>query len=209
MSSAERSAAYSDSLDKAGHRVGAVGKDIVPMTSATTVSGRARTVQFVPAGHDSDSPYDDAIDFIDSLEPGDVVVISTQGSHASAVWGELFTAAAKGRGAAGLVTDGAVRDIVGVRALDWPVFATGTRPVDYRARQRMGAVDVPVTISGVPVSPGDRVVADDDGVVIVPADRESEIVELVRQRAKTEATVLEELLAGSSLREVWERYRVL
>jgi regulator of RNase E activity RraA len=209
MSSANRTAAFSDSLDKLGQRIGALLPSIAAMTASTTMHGRARTVHMVQANSDSDDPYDEAIDFIDSLRPGDVVVIATQDSAVSAVWGELFTAAAKGRGAHGVVTDGCVRDIAGVRALTWPVFAAGTRPVDYRARQRIRATDVPVALGGVPVSPGDLVLADDDGVVVVPQELEAETLQLVEQRAATEATVLEELLAGATLREVWERHRVL
>lgn len=210
MSSPEyRTAAMSDSLDGIGHRVGAMDPVVGSMTESTSVRGTARTVQMVSAGADSDEPYDDAIAFIDSLNPGDVVVIATEGSKVSAVWGELFTAAAKGKQAGGLVTDGCVRDIAGVRALDWPVFAAGTRPVDYRARLRIQAVDVPVVCAGVPVSTGDLVVGDEDGVVVVPHDQMAAAASLIESRQATEADVLNDLLAGASLRAVWDRYRVL
>ncbi|MFI7687424.1 hypothetical protein ACIBQ6_00050 [Nonomuraea sp. NPDC049655] len=90
----------------------------------------------------------------------------------SACWGELFSAAAKGRGAAGVVCDGYVRDRAKILDLDFPVFALGTRPVDYRARMRVAAVQEPVTCGGVLITPGDPVPAEDDGVVAVPRARD-------------------------------------
>lgn len=199
----------SDSLDALGCRIGAMAPDVHRVTPAGTFGGSARTVLMGSAGSDSDNPYDAAIDFIDSLLPGDVVVVATDGSLASAVWGELFTAAARGHGALGLVTDGLVRDRDGILELGWPVFATGFRPVDYRARQQIVAVDVPVVCAGMPVTPGDWIVGDGDGVVVVPRALKDKVVELVERRSRTESTVLSELMDGASLRAVWEKYRVL
>ncbi|MCP2339105.1 RraA family protein [Actinomadura rupiterrae] len=199
----------SDSLDAAGLREQVVRAPIRPLRPGFRAAGRARTVRFGPAESAGDDPYDDMIDFIDGIRPGELVVVAADGSDRSALWGELFTAAARGHGAAGVVCDGFTRDHDRVLALDLPVFSRGALPVDYRARQRVVAVQEPVTCGGVRIVPGDLVVADDDGVVRVPADREAEVTGLASRRAGTEDRVLSALLDGDSLRDVWERFRVL
>ena len=93
-------AMVSDSLDAAGRRGQVLPASIKPLIPNSRIVGRARTVQFAPAGDvDPARPYDDAIDFIDSLGPGDVAVVATAMSTVTAFWGELFSAAAIGRGA--------------------------------------------------------------------------------------------------------------
>ncbi|WP_067480459.1 RraA family protein [Actinomadura hibisca] len=202
-------AQVADSLDAAGARRQVLAAAIRPLREGMRAVGRARTVQFVPVERAGDDPYDDMIDFIDGVRPGEVVVVAAGGSARSACWGELFSAAALGRGAAGLVCDGYARDRAKVLELGFPVFARGTLPIDYRARMRVVAAQEPVECGGARVAPGDLVVAEDDGVVVVPAELEAEVVALANARVTTESDVLSELLGGASLREVWERHRVL
>jgi regulator of RNase E activity RraA len=136
-------------------------------------------------------------------------VIASGGNPRSAYWGALFSAAAKGRGASGLVCDSYTRDRTKVLALDFPVFCTGTKPVDYRARMCVVAAQEPVLCGGVAIQPGDVVLADDDGVVAVPGDHADSVLDRATARASTESDALADLLAGTTLREVWQRYRVL
>jgi regulator of RNase E activity RraA len=202
-------AQLSDALDSLARRDRVMDAAISPLALGARAIGRAATVQFAPVDHDTDEPYDAAISFIDQLRPGAVVVIASGGSTRTAFWGELFSAAAIGRGAAGAVCDGYVRDSDKVRAIGFPVFGTGTRPIDYRARMEITGTDRPVVCGGVLVQPGDLVLADDDGVVVVPADAEAEAVSRANDRAKRETTVLDELRGGATLRSVWTRHRVL
>ncbi|MFI6321177.1 RraA family protein [Nonomuraea sp. NPDC050556] len=202
-------AQVSDSLDALGRRHQVLDAAIRPLRAGMRAVGLARTVQFAPAEEAGGDPYDDMIAFIDSIRAGDVVVIATGGSGRSAYWGELFSAAAKGRGAVGVLVDSFARDRGKVLDLDFPVFCTGTLPVDYRARMRVVATQRPVSCGGVVIHPGDLVIAEDDGVVAVPQDVEAKVVSLANARAATENDVLADLLAGASLREVWTRYRVL
>ncbi|WP_206681717.1 RraA family protein [Actinomadura sp. J1-007] len=139
----------------------------------------------------------------------EVAVVATGDSARSAFWGELFSAAAIGRGAAGIVTDGCLRDSPKIAALGFPAFARGRRPLDYRARMRVVARAQPVVLGGVTIRPGELVMADDDGVAVVPASVEEQVLARARARVETESTVLEELLAGDGLRTVWERHGVL
>jgi len=209
LDQAVSTAQLADSLDAVGRRSQVMDAAIAPLATGARAAGRAATVQFAPVDHDTDDPYDAAIAFIDGLAAGTVVVIASGGSTRSAFWGELFSAAALGRGAVGVVCDGYARDSDRIRALRFPVFAAGTRPIDYRARLEITGTDRPVTCGGVLVRPGDLVLADDDGVVVVPADVENEAVAAANERARRESTVLEELLGGATLESVWARYRVL
>ncbi|KRB36807.1 RraA family protein [Microbacterium sp. Root180] len=200
----------SDSCDAAGLRHQVLQERLSPIVPGTRAIGRARTVRFAPSLVDRpDDPYADAIAMIDGIRAGQFVVIATDASNDSAFWGELFSAAAIGSGAAGVVTDGNLRDTDRIAALRFPAFSRSRRPIDFRARLRIVDVDEPVVLSGVRIETGDLVIADDDGVVVVPRRHEDEVLALARERASRESTVLAELLAGDSLRTVWDRHRVL
>lgn len=203
-------AILSDSLDAAGLRHQVLEQRLEPVVPGSRAVGRATTVRFEPSTDDDpDDPYRDAIDYIDSVRAGQLVVIATDGSNESAFWGELFSAAALGAGAVGVITDGNLRDTDRIAGLGFPAFSRSRRPIDYRARMRVVETDQPVTICGVRISPGDLVMADDDGVVVVPSERETEVLDVARERAGRESTVLTELLSGESLRAVWDRHHVL
>lgn len=204
-------ARVSDTLDEIGHRHQVMDPIVRPLQRGPVVIGRAVTVRFVPATGeaDPDDPYGDAIDLIDGLLPGDFVVIATNGDDRSAYWGQLFSAAARGHGAVGVVCDGYVRDTPDIAELGFPVFAQGNRPIDFRNRMQIESVGSTVRCAGVETNAGDLVVADDDGVVIVPHLLAGEVAERASRRTGSEATVLNELLDGASLREVWFRHRVL
>lgn len=204
------SAILSDTLDLVGLRDQVLPTRLSPLVAGTRAFGRAATVQFVPSPEFDDAdPYRDSINFIDSLEPGQLVVISTAESNESAFWGELFSAAALGSGVVGVITDGNLRDSDKIAALGFPAYSRSRRPIDYRGRMRVVSSGAPVTLFGVRICVGDLVMADDDGVVVVPREREEEVLARARKRAGSESTVLSELLAGESLSTVWERHRIL
>jgi 4-hydroxy-4-methyl-2-oxoglutarate aldolase len=209
LSNRVTTAQLSDALDALGCRDRVLSGDIGPRAPGTRAVGRAATVQFAPVDHDVDEPYEAAIAFIDGLEPGEIVLIATGATHRSAFWGELFSAAAIGRGAAGVVCDGYLRDSPKVVALGFPAFGTGTRPIDFRARMEITGARRPVMCGGVVVLPGELVLADDDGVVVVPEAFEPEAVRLANEKAERETLVLDELQSGATLHSVWARYRVL
>lgn len=204
------SAILSDSLDAAGLRHQVLEDRLEPLVAGSRALGRAVTVQFAPSLEaDPDDPYRDAIDFIDSIGAGQIVVIATDESNDSAFWGELFSAAAIGAGAVGVVTDGNLRDTAKIAGLGFAAFSRSRRPIDYRGRMRVVAMNGAVTISGVVIRQGDLVLADDDGVVVVPRSTEPIVLALARERASRESTVLRDLLAGDTLRKVWNRHGVL
>lgn len=203
-------AMMSDALDECGLRRQVLARRLPPVLAGSRAFGRAATARFVPNEEDEpDDPYRAAIEFIGALRPGELVVIATGESVASAFWGELFSAAAMGAGVVGVVTDGPLRDTPKIGALEFAAFAPTRRPVDFRRRMAISETRIPITIGGVTIADGDLVLADDDGVVIIPSAREAEVLAAARRRAVAESTVLAELLAGESLRTVWERHRVL
>lgn len=199
-----------DTLDRLGERNRVCAPVLRAVRRGMRLVGPAVTVSFEPDdGRQHDDPYGAMIAVIDGLGPGDVLVIAAGGDERSAYWGQLFSAAAHGHGAVGVVCDGPVRDTAEIATGELAVFGVGRRPVDYRARMQITSVAEPVTCAGVTVAPGDIVIADDDGVVVVPASLADEVAALVVTRATTEDVVLQELLAGASLRQVWDRHRVL
>jgi 4-hydroxy-4-methyl-2-oxoglutarate aldolase len=223
MSSAERAgfvpapgderitgAILSDSLDAAGRRGQVLETRLAPLVPGSRIFGRAWTCAFEPTIEDTPvDPYGAAIDYISDIRRGEIAVIGTNASNESAFWGELFSAAALGAGALGVVTDGNLRDTDKVAGLGFPAFSASRRPLDYRARMRVVSTGEPVTLSGVQISTGDLMLADDDGVVVVPRELEERVLELARARVAAETTVLKELLAGETLRAVWDRHGVL
>jgi 4-hydroxy-4-methyl-2-oxoglutarate aldolase len=204
------SAVLSDSLDASGLRHQVLVRRLAPVVPGSRALGRAWTACFEPRNQDDpEDPYGPAIDYISAIRTGEIAVLGTGESNESASWGELFSAAALGAGAAGVVTDGNLRDTPKIASLGFPAFSLSRRPIDYRARMGLVSTGSPVTLSGVSIATGDLLLADDDGVVVIPRQREDEVLSRARRRIAAETTVLSELLAGETLRAVWNRHRVL
>lgn len=202
------SAVFSDVCDRLGYRQQTLPPRITRMTGTGVLIGYARTFLTVPVDAPPDRHYGGEIDFIDSLRPADVAVGDASGRPAAA-WGELFSNAARGRGARGAVIDGLIRDVERIEHVGFPIHAVGTRPTDSLGRVSLQSVDLTLDIDGVRVAPGDLVVADRDGVTIVPAEIVDEAIPLAVEKATTENAALDLLREGGLLADVWERYRVL
>jgi regulator of RNase E activity RraA len=205
------SAVLSDSLDACGETRQVFPHTVRPLDPGLVMIGRARTaiyreVAHVPEGH---NPYKLEIELVDGLKPGEIAVMACGGSRRIAPWGGLLSTAAKVRGAAGCVTDGFVRDIKTITALGFPVFHGGIAPLDSRGRGEIVAIDEPVMCAGVKVSPGDLVFGDADGVVVVPKALEEQVVAQALKKIASEEATSAALLAGASLAEVFDRFKVL
>src|SRR4051794_22502271 len=157
-----------DALDDLGHRHQAMHERLRPLFPDISFAGWVRTISCVDVSHIPSEPYAKEIEAVDSILPGEVVVVSTSYSGKNAPWGELLSTAARARGARGAVVDGLVRDVKKIDKLGFPVFAAGIKPVDSRGRGLVIDYNVPVECGGVIVNPGDLVFADYDGVVVVP-----------------------------------------
>ncbi len=206
-------AAVCDILDSLGLRDRAMHQRLRPLLPDVRncgFVGRARTVRWMETDYVvEDNPYGLEIDVMDSLNPGDVVVHSTDYGGRNAPWGELMTTVAVRRGAVGCVCDSQVRDCVRIIDMGFPVYCAGIRPLDSMGRARVMAYDVPVMCGEVLVRPGELVFADFDGIVVVPREVESRVLEKALEKVAKESASRNELSAGRTLREVYDKYGVL
>jgi 4-hydroxy-4-methyl-2-oxoglutarate aldolase len=131
------------------------------------------------------------------LSPGDVIVAGTDGYKATAVVGDLVLGMAKNSGAVGFVTDGCVRDLVGIRQVGLPAWAMGVTP-NSPHRSGPGTVGHPVLVAGWPVHSGDVIVADLDGVVVIPQRRLAEVLQRLPAIRKAEAAADEQVRRGAT-----------
>jgi regulator of RNase E activity RraA len=124
---------------------------------------------------------------LDVAQPGDVVVVDTSSSSLTAVLGDLVSTKARHRGIAGFIVDGLIRDLPAIQALgDFPVFARGVTPIGPLHRGP-GELNYPISAGGIVVNPGDIVVGDPNGVVVVPREIATELLDRLRKRAALEA----------------------
>ena len=183
------------------HRKGAM-RGILPINLGTKIVGRAITVQTF-AGD-----WAKPVEAIDLAGPGDVLVIYN-GSNYIAPWGGLATLSCKNRGLEGVVVDGAVRDVDEIRALNYPIFSSGITP-NAGDPKGMGEINSEITCGGQTVKPGDYIVGDESGVVVIPKERAYEIARRAKEVQKMESRLYEELRRGKTLSQVanlkkWEK----
>lgn len=202
-------AVISDSLDELGYRNQALREFMRPLSPNDRFVGWARTFSYVDIYHIPENPYAMEIAALDSILPGEVVVVSTAGSLQNAPWGELLSTASRARGARGAVIDGLVRDVRRIQDLEFPVFARGIKPVDSKGRGTIIDYNVPIECAGARVSPGDLVFADYDGVITVPAEVLPSVIQLAMEKVEKENGSRAELLQGAYLKDVFAKYGVL
>jgi regulator of RNase E activity RraA len=151
-------------------RMGAMDYGIKPVDPRMRVLGPALTVRARPS--------DNLVIYgaMKMSQPGDVLVIATDNFTVTATWGDLTSYMAKGVGIAGMVTDGLCRDLVGIREAGLPVFARGAVP-NSPFKDGQGEINVPVSVGGVVVHPGDIITGDEDGVVVIPQRDAEEVLQ--------------------------------
>ena len=142
---------------------------------------------------------------IDAASAGDVIVIDGGGALCS-TWGGMASFAAKFKGVAGLVVDGAVRDLEEIIKFDFPVFARHLAPTSGRMRMKVKTINEPIVIYGVQVEPGDIIVGDGTGLVCLPRKDAEKIVSLAEHIGQDDASALEEMKAGMSFSEAMAKY---
>jgi 4-hydroxy-4-methyl-2-oxoglutarate aldolase len=201
-------AVVADALDQLGLRDRALDPAIRAQHDSKAVVGRALPVSVVRSEAIPDPPYEEWIRLIEAVQPGDAFVIAVEDGIVAATWGELFSCAALGRGARLTVSDGYIRDATLTAEVGFPVFARGCSPLDTLGRAMIASVGEDVRCGGVSVSRGDYVVADGDGVMAIPSGAVGDVLAIVEAKARLETGGRAELLAGASVREVWDRYGV-
>jgi 4-hydroxy-4-methyl-2-oxoglutarate aldolase len=171
--------------------------------------GRCKTTLWADMFHSDPRPYELELQAVDACQPDDVLIAAAGGSMRSGIWGELLTTAAKNQGCIGAIIDGAVRDVGKIAEMSFPVFARGTCLYDSLNRQRVVDVDVPVEIDGVRFNPGDLVMADSDGIVVVPQSVEREAIQRAFAKVTGENLVRDAIRGGMSAQQAFEKYGIL
>jgi regulator of RNase E activity RraA len=203
------SAVLADVLDALGHRSSALPRDLRPLRPEWRIFGRAATLSCVTVAAEPQHPYAIEMECIDNLEPGDVLVATTNGDRGSALWGELLSTASRAHGAVGVVTDGLTRDAAKILEMNFPVFATGFCPLDSKGRLDGISHGQPIRIGECVIRPGDYVFGDIDGIVVVPAELAEKALPKALEKVRGENKVRDELAKGRSVREVFAEYGIL
>ncbi len=203
------SAVVCDALDQLGFKNQSPRLPIRPLTASGVLVGRCKTTLWEEIDYEDPRPYELELKAVDTCRADDVLIAAAGGSMRSGLWGELLSTAARRSGCVGAIIDGAVRDIVKMTAMNFPVFARGSSPYDSRDRNRVIDIDVPVEIDGVRFSPCDLVIADIDGIVVVPLAVEREAIGAAWEKVHAENTVRDAIAGGMSASDAFKKYGVL
>ena len=192
----ERAKAYASSIvcDVAGRR-GSLNGRVQALHPSMRVAGPAFTVEARPG---------DNLGFHVALavaRPGDVIIVDGKGDLGSALFGDLMATQAQAAGIAGLVVDGAVRDTTELALRGYPIFAAGRNPAGP-TKGIPGRLGIPICVAGAPVNPGDLVVGDADGVVVIPRNDVDAVLTAAARKLADEQQRLKEI-AGGSLISPW------
>lgn len=191
----------SDALDKLKIRGGCQG--LTPIVLGKKIVGPAFTVKFVPVG----TVKSTAGDFIDDVKEGDVIVIDNGGRQYCTVWGDILTYVAVSKKIAGTVIDGVCRDVDGIRELNYPIFTRGHFMVTGKDRVIMHYKNDTVAICDIQVKPGDIVMGDQSGVLIIPLEKAEEVLNEAMIIEEAECKIIEEVKTGSTLIAAREKFR--
>ena len=185
----------SDALDRLGIDGQCLG--VMPFDRSMAFAGPAFTIRMVPVGVSGGSVGD----YIDDVEPGQVVVLDNDGRLDATVWGDILTLVAHRKGISGTVIDGVCRDIGRSIELGYPIFARANTMRTGKDRVTADAYNVTVQIAGVRVEPGDWLVGDGDGVISIPAGRVEQVLHVAAEILVAEERIRDAVLHGSRLDE--------
>jgi len=197
-----------DVLDALGYPHQFLPQPIQPLREPMKVAGRAMPVLMIDVYGPQKQPFGKLTEALDQLQPGEVYLASG-GEMRCAYWGEILTATARTRGAAGAVINGFHRDTPRVLEQDWPVFSRGRYAPDSAIRTQVADYRCPLEIGGVRVEPGDLVFGDLDGVVIVPRHVEGEVLEKALAKARGEKLVRRAIEGGMSSTAAFRQFGIL
>ena len=197
-----------DILDEMGHYHCFFPQAVRPLKENMKLAGRAMPVLMADVFGPQKEPFGLMTQALDDLAPGEIYV-ATGGSMVCAYWGEILTATARTRSAVGALINGYHRDTPQVLEQNFPVFSRGCYAQDSRVRTKVIDFRCRVEVDGVVVGPGDLVFGDIDGVLIVPREKENEVIERSLEKARTEKTVRQEIENGMSSTAAFRKYGVL
>lgn len=191
--------AVSDALDHLGLAGATIG--LRPLWPCQRIAGRVVTVKVGPAEGAGPAPHL-ATPAIEAARAGDVIVIDNGGRTDVSSWGDILSNACVAKGLAGVVIDGACRDIDGSRDAGFPVYGRAVVPVTARGRIVQRSFNEPIAVAGVAVRPGDLLIADGSGVVFVDQSRVEEVVATAERLSARESAMIAAVRGGRSVVEV-------
>ena len=194
-------AEVSDALDSLRLPGSALG--IAPVRDGLRLIGRAFTVRYLPA----DLRPGNVGDYIDDVPEGDVVVIDNAGRLDCTVWGGILTEVAALKRLGGTVVNGVCRDVAASREFSYPVYSRGRFMRTGKDRVEVPETAVPVSLGDVRVRPGDLLVGDDDGIVVVPRERETEVLDVAMRLHEAEERIVATVRGGARLDEARRTHR--
>lgn len=201
-------ASVADAVDQITGQRGYMSHDMRPRVGSAFV-GRATTAILKAATKEQATPALSAqhsVGMIDAAKPGEVGIIVVENDLDLAGLGGLMATAAKARGMAGIVLDGGVRDLAEIRSLGLPVFSRSVSPGSSVGRFASVAKDIPVTCGGIQITPGDIIVASEDGVVVVPKAQEQAILKRAQEIDDRETKMVPFIKQFKSLTQTVQRF---
>lgn len=193
-------AAVSDAMDRLGIHGTCLG--VSPVSYGYQMVGRAYTVKYLPVALDKGTVGD----YIDEVQPGQVVVLDNAGRLDCTVWGDILTSVSHMNGIAGTVVHGVCRDVKCSLDLKYPIFSRGKYMRTGKDRVDAVEYNVPVAVGDVQVRPGDIVYGSDDGVLVIHQEKEAEILALAQMIEEKEEGIRQEVLKGTPLKKAREKF---
>jgi regulator of RNase E activity RraA len=197
-----------DILDTIGCYHQFLPPEIRSIGGPASVVGRAMPVLMADVFGPQKRPFGKLTEALDQMNPGEVY-LAAGGTFRCAYWGEILTQTVRMRGASGAVIDGYHRDTTGILQQEWPVFSRGSFGQDSSVRTQVIDYRCPVEIAGVSVRPGDIVFGDIDGILVIPQDRETEVIEASLEKVRGEKSVLSEIRNGMSSTDAFAKFGIL
>ncbi len=188
----------------AQERAGVMGSYIKPIDPAARFAGQALTVRLEPGNQV------DCLDALSVAQEGDVVVVDAAGETETSIWGGLMSGLCQMKGVVGAVVDGAIRDVDETRDLGFYVLSKAVVPrsthTPVSGRMEPIEINVPIQCAGTLVNPGDIIVADENGVVVVPLDNAEDVLEKAKAQAQQEEATRERIREGKTVEELLEEF---
>lgn len=201
-------AVIGDIMDDLGYYHQILSPNIKPMLKGQTIVGRAMTVLMIDVFGKQEKPFGRLTEALDQIQKNEIY-ICTGGTKRCAYWGELLTTTAKSRGGVGAIINGYHRDTRQVESLNWPVFSMGSYAQDSGVRTKVVDYRCDIEIDNVLISNGDLLVADADGVVVIPKVIEEKVLEKALEKVSGEKEFIKAIENGMSSTEAFKKFGVL
>ncbi|HTN77927.1 MAG TPA: RraA family protein [Pirellulaceae bacterium] len=202
-------AVVADVLDTLGYRHQVLNNTVRPLTPALRLCGVVYPVRAIAVQSIAERPYELEIAAVEAMTRGDVLVLDAADNQTCGLWGELLTTACLYKGVRGVVMTACTRDLWKIKELAFPVFGVGYHPADSKGRVDFVSIGEPIGIAGVQAKRGDLILADEDGVVIVPSEVAANAIRLAAEKVAGENLARIDLERGMPMGEVFRKHQIL